>query len=670
MRRVPWVLLALPALAVARLVPAESAGLYLRLAAATAVALLPGILVARALRQSTVSAALAWALAVLAAGMGVMFLVRGSLTLALLVAGVIGVAALLAAFVRPTSSSLLAEERVAPALVLAGGTVLGIALWRLAGPLDGDALFHLARVRKLVSFDEIGIHTPDEFRDGGLHPGYAFPLWHGFLGAIAKLAAVDPSLVVRHEASVLAPVGALIAYEVGRALFDSAWAGVAASAAQVALIALASGHGGAYRALALPATSSRQLLVVGALALAFVAVRQPALGTLASAGAAALGVALVHPTYALFLLLPVGGWAVARVLLVPRDWARLALVVGALAVPSAAVLGALYPVAKEAASLTKASRCGAAHGVLRYRDQLEMHSCTRYSVKPEVIGRSGAIAVAALLAVPLAGLVRRRQWSAFVLGGSTVVLALTLLPFLFPRFAEAVSLSQARRAAGFVPFALALTGGLAVAARLLRIAVLPAALAGGIAAQLLWPGDFGYRIEEGGPAFAAWVGLVGGALALAAAAVVRRRSLGDDSGRLLALAAVLFVLPVAVHGFRHWTRPAPPSGQVLSAGLVAALRGEVPRGAVVLSDPETSYRIAAEAPVYLVAAPPAHVADTRANRPRGRARDVALYLRGRNPQLPLRAGARWLVVDARRSQFRPGSATRVYRDARYTLYRL
>jgi hypothetical protein len=452
-------------------------------------------------------------------------------------------------------------------------------------------------------------------------------------------------------------------------LFDSPWAGAAAAAAQVGLIALAPGHGGAYRALALPATSSRQLLVVGALALSFQAVREPSAGTLASVAAAALAVALVHPTYALFLLLPVGGWAIARLALERRDWARLALVVAALAVPSAAVLGALYPVAQESASLKAENQCGAAHGVLRYRDQLDVRSCSSYSVKPEVVGRGGAIAVVALLVVPLAALARRRLWSAFVLGGSLVVLALVLLPFLFPRFAEAVSLSQARRAAGFVPFALALTGGLAVAARLLRIAVLPAALAGGIAAQLLWPGDFGYRVEHGGPAAAAWIALIGGTLALAVAAFVRRGGLEDENGPVLALAAALFVLPVTVHGFAHWTQPAPPSGQVLSPGLVRALRAEVPRGDVVVSDPETSYRIAAEAPVYLVAAPPTHVADTRQNRPRARAREVALYLHGRDATVPARHGARWVVIDARRSTFKPGGR-RVYQDARYSLYRL
>ena len=644
--------------------------LYLRLAAATAVLLLPGVFVARALGQRTLSAALAWALAVLAAGMGVMFLVHGSLLLALGIAAALGALALaLSLRLGFPSNTLLLSDGPAPLLVLAGGTVLGIALWRLSGPVDGDALFHLARVRKLEAFHHVGIHTVDEFRDGGLHPGYAFPLWHGLLAGVAKLAGVDPSVVVRHENSVLAPLAAFVAYEAGRMLFDSPWAGAAAAAAQVGLIAFAPGHGGAYRALALPATSSRQLLVVAALALAFHAVREPSAGTLATVGAAALGVALVHPTYALFLLLPVFGWVVARLVLERRDWARLALVVAALAVPSAAVLGALYPVAHQSASLKSESRCGTAHGVLRYRTQLDVRSCSSYSVKSETVARGGAIAVVALLFVPLAALARRRLWASFVLGGSLVVLALVLLPFLFPRFADAVSLSQARRAAGFVPFALALTGGLAVASRLLRIAVLPAALAGGVAAQLLWPGDFGWRLEHGAAGTAAWVALVGGALALAAAALVRRDGLEDDSGPLAAAAMALFVLPVAVHGFAHWTRPGLPSGQELPPALVRALRNDVPRGAVVVSDPETSYRVAAEASVYIVASPPTHVADTRRNHPRRRLHEVQGYLSGRDPGFPLRVGARWVLVDRHRSRLRPHGRV-VYDDARYLLYRL
>ena len=44
-----------------------------------------------------------------------------------------------------------------------------------------------------------------------------------------------------------------------------------------------------------------------------------------------------------------------------------------------------------------------------------------------------------------------------------------------------------------------------------------------------------------------------------------------------------------------------------------------------------SYRIAAAAPVYVVAAPPPHVANTTANRPYARVRDVERWLATGDP---------------------------------------
>ena len=61
------------------------------------------------------------------------------------------------------------------------------------GVVAGDGLFHEARVRKLVELGSLHLRTVDEFRDGGLHPGYAFPLWHGFLAVVAKLSGLDPA---------------------------------------------------------------------------------------------------------------------------------------------------------------------------------------------------------------------------------------------------------------------------------------------------------------------------------------------------------------------------------------------------------------------------------------------------------------------------------------------
>src|SRR5581483_5634860 len=109
----------------------------------------------------------------------------------------------------------------------------------------------------------------------------------------------------------------------------------------------------------------------------------------------------------------------------------------------------------------------------------------------------------------LAAFAARRRWSAFVLGGTAVVLGIELWSLVFPRFSDLVSLSQSRRAAGFVPFAFAFAGGAAVLTRALRLGVLPLALAAGIWLQLAYPGDFGRRLAHGGPAFATWFALWG-----------------------------------------------------------------------------------------------------------------------------------------------------------------
>ena len=123
-----------------------------------------------------------------------------------------------------------------------GGVGFGIALWFVTRHLSGgDDLFHLARVRKLDDFGGLSLRSVDEFRDGGLHPGYAFPLWHAFLALVARLGGVDPTGVVLHEASVLVPAAFLVAWESGKAVFRSAWGGLAVLAAQVSMFALAAG---------------------------------------------------------------------------------------------------------------------------------------------------------------------------------------------------------------------------------------------------------------------------------------------------------------------------------------------------------------------------------------------------------------------------------------------
>ena len=654
----PVLLLALPLLGVARLFPADGFGLWLRLLAATLVLLLPGSLVARALRLRGASAAVAFGLGALGPALLLVFVVHGSVSLALAALAVIAVVAL--PFALRVISGPPPRDTLAVALA---GLLLGALLWHVAGSVTGDALFHLGRVRKLAELGDLHVRTVDEFRDGGLHPGYAFPLWHAFLALVSKLAGVDPTQVMLHEPSAVAPIAFAVVYESGVALFRSAWLGVAVLAATVSAAVFAPGHGGSYGLLAQPGTVDRYVLVPAALTLFFLFLRHP--GWPLALGLAAVGVEvfLVHASTAVFLGILLVGFAIARVLLARKDLRSSAAALAALFVPIGAALVWLLPIIRETASHSP-SASELQRSLAKYAAELHIDSVHRYALRPEVVSRGGTVAVGALVVVPLAAFASRQRWAAFVIGGTLAILGIDLLVWVFPHFADAVSLSQARRAVGFVPFAVALAGAASVLARLMGAFALPVALAAGIALQLTFPGDFGPGLDHGGPALVTWIAAIGGLVALVVGLLLGRRL--DARGWIAGVAVVLFCVPVVVHGLRHWSAER-KDPHALTPGLTAALRKDVPARAVVFSDLETSYRISAFAPVYVAAAPPAHVADTVANRPYSRRLSVIRYFASGDAAILGRYHADWLVVDRSRFRVKPGWPL-VYRDGRYALY--
>ncbi len=655
----PILLLSLPLLGVARLLPAYGVGLWLRLVAASLVLLLPGSLVARALRLRGASATVAWALAALGPALLLVFVVHSSIWLALTVLGAVGVVAM--PFALRVVSGPPAWDTLAVALV---GLALGIALWHVAGVVRGDALFHLGRVRKLDAFGDLHVRSVDEFADGGLHPGYAFPLWHAFLALVAKLAGTGATQVVLHEPSAVAPVACAVVYEAGLALFRSVWLGVAVLAASVSAAALAPGRGGSFALLGQPGTLDRHVLVPAALTLFFLFLRHPGRALGLSLAAVGVEVLLVHASTAVFLGIPLAGFVVARALVTRTDVRSSLAGLAALFVPAGAALAWLLPIVGQTASHSP-SAAELERSLTKYASELHVESLHRYALRPEVVSRGGAVVVAALVLVPLAGLAARQRWAALVLGGSLAVLGIELLVWIFPHFADAVSVSQARRAAGFVPIAFALAGGAAVLAGLLGVLVLPVALGAGIGLQLAFPGDFGPGLHEGGPAVVTWIAAVGGVAALAVGLRLGRRI--EARTWIVAAAALLFCLPVAAHGFRHWSPAREHDPYGLTPGLLHALRADVPKRSVVFSDLETSYRIAAFAPVYVAAAPPAHVADTTANRPYSRRLAVIRYFSTGDEAILDRYHADWLVVDNRRFHVSP-AWTLTYKDKRYSLY--
>ncbi|HKI91237.1 MAG TPA: hypothetical protein VJ986_02955, partial [Gaiellaceae bacterium] len=167
--RVPPLLLAVPLLGIARLLPAgDGFGLWLRLAAATLVVLLPGRLISRALGLRGAAPALAWSGALVGAALAITIQLRGSLDLTLGL--VLGAAAVAFPFsLRSRNGSREAVPRGRGLLTIAG-LALGGALWWVADVIHGDALFHLGRVTKLDDLGSLTLKSVDEFFNGGLHP--------------------------------------------------------------------------------------------------------------------------------------------------------------------------------------------------------------------------------------------------------------------------------------------------------------------------------------------------------------------------------------------------------------------------------------------------------------------------------------------------------------------
>jgi hypothetical protein len=639
--------------------------LYARLLFATAAVLAPGWLLARALGVRGAAGAVAWSLGLIFLALSATFLLGASITTATALFAVAGIAALGAYLARGREKHVSVLPPVPERWwALLAGLVLGILLWRVSGTVQGDGLFHLARIRKLLSFDELSLENVGEFADGDLHPGYAFPLWHGFVALVARVSGADPEQVVLHLPSILAAVAVVLAYEAGWALFRRTWAAGAAAGAQVALTCFAPGKGGSYPFLALPETAARQLLVPAALVLAFEAMRRPSVSLYVSTAVAGFAVAVVHPTYAIFLWLPFAGFLVLRAL-----WARTELRTGvaalaSLAVPAAFFMVWLLPLAGETASVSP-DRAELQRAVTKYASYLDVRSLDSFGLAPEVFIRSGAVAIVAVLLFPLGALAASRRWAAYVVGGSLALLTVLLVPLLFPTFSDVVSISQARRAAGFFPFAFAFAGGMGVLSRALGPFLLSLALIAGTVLQILTPGDFADPLSDAGPSWIVWLAVAGGAVGV----VVGTKRKGPPFEAPAGFAAALFLLPIIAVGLARWTPPDPIPGASLSPGLVQALRDLVPEGAIVYSDQETSFRLAAYAPVYIAVAPPAHVADTADNRPYERARDGRRFGATGDLAIPESYGAEYLVVDRLRSR-RTFDIPLLYRDARFLVYEL
>ena len=569
----------------------------------------------------SVSATLAWALAALfARARRCVFLVRASLTLTLVLARCVVARRRSPFALQGRRGGRAADARAAVRSLGGRHRSRDRALARRRRHRRGRLLPPRPRAKLLDVRRPLARARSNEFADGGLHPGYAFPLWHGVPRARrqARRASIPPQVVL-HEASVLAPLAFLVACEAGWALFRRAWAGLAVLRRQVALFALARRERRRVHVARAPRDRARrQLLVPAVLALALrprrraVARRDRGRSPWRRSCSR-----VVHPTYALFLWIPLAGFLAARLLLARADARAGAPALAALVVPAAAVL-ALAAAGRAArpprSPRTKASSSG--------RSRTTRASSTCFAgrrapgSRPELFGRSGAVAVAALLCSRSPARAPRR-WAAFVARRlARGAAADCSSPSLFTHFSDVVSLSQSRRAAGFVPFPFAFAGGSRARAAPRRWSRCPSRSSRGSCSSSAIPATSATRSRAaarrgrpGSRSSAPRRGLVG-AIALACAATAAS-STGWGAGRrgtawLFDRARRAARLPDVVARRAR-----------LAQALTPGLSRRSDRGAegrVVFSDLRRATD-RAFAPVYVAATPPGHVADTKANHP-------------------------------------------------------
>ena len=669
-------------LGLARLLPADGVGLGVRIAlAAACVLLVPGAVLVRAIGRPVqpalaLSASLALSLAVVFAAFAFTFLVAGTIRLTLGVIAAVTLAAAVPAVRagRPGFDRL--EVRVVLIVCACAVAFAALVWWATPELRTGDMLFHLGRARRLAETDVLSsVAVANEFADGGLHPGYAFPLWHGTLALIATLAGVDVAHVVLHLPTVLVLPAFVVAYAAGRALFDHWAGGVAVAAAQVAQLGFARPGVGSYASLSLPASVTRVVLVPALLALAFAFLRMPDRRLLPSIAAASLAVAVIHPTYLVLIGIPAAAFA-ALVLVFERPRepvARLlAQVFAAIAVPAGLFFAWLYPSIADQAS-HRSAEAERTRALDHYGDALQVVG-DGFRLAPGNLTGRGPVVLAAFALLPVAALAVRRRWGAYATGGTLAALAFLLVPALFVALSDLMLVSQARRLADFLPVPFVIAAAAVVAGRH-RLVGLAAAFGLGVLLQVVYGVTSIEDVTNRGPGWPLWLA-IGGAVAAVAATVVLGGRLDPylRVSRWTAFLVLAFVVPIALASASRVERERPDDPYGLTPGLVAALRELDPDDVVFAATP-TSHRVGAQAAVRLAATLPHHTADTGANRPYRRQRDTIRFFAparlddDERRAMLARYGADYLLVDKVRPYPRSlaDSLPTVYEDRRYLL---
>ncbi len=231
---VPVILVGVAICGLATVLPTGHGLMPVKLAIATwGTLILPGAVILRLLGwPRSLSAAIGgcatWSVAAVAAGFVLMLATDGGRFVALLWLIAVIAVGLISRTWQACRSRAAPVGRPAAARGELGRPFMAV-LWLGSWNNVGDAVEHIARMRKISelnpprALDQLGLLPPD----AGLHPGYAFPLWHAVGAVIVWLSGLEETVMFRYWPVALFPIVGAVIYRAGSVVFGSRAAGIA-----------------------------------------------------------------------------------------------------------------------------------------------------------------------------------------------------------------------------------------------------------------------------------------------------------------------------------------------------------------------------------------------------------------------------------------------------------
>ncbi len=327
----------------------------------------------------------------------------------------------------PALPSAGAWELGAGSVAVAAFAYLG---WRLSLPVVGDGLFHVGLMRKLETVSSISFASVSPFLHGPANAGYAFPIMHAAVAAVARLSGTDPVTAFRDVQPLCAGLAIASAYALGKALTGRR--GIGVLAAVFVAWDLCSLLNGLVIQINQPAPFSVWVLTPAVLILFLLEIGRVRRAAPATA-AAFVSIALVHPTYAIPALVLAAGLLAGAWLAGGRQVRTPALTLAGATALIGAISLWIYLIAIHG---------GHRHPVLSHADEFVLHGRRALFMYPwaPVFGRGYVLAAILLLAV-----IARYRRLLPLAAASVALLLLLLVPGINTAVIVAVGMGQFHR---------------------------------------------------------------------------------------------------------------------------------------------------------------------------------------------------------------------------------